>query len=155
MHKLLITYGTRPFAQRIGKVLAAAFECHYASSESFPELLLKGNFRKIPTGANPTFAHELLKLALDEDYRYVLPLGKMELQVLHETRVLFEEYGISLLLPDELLGVRLLENPPSTADIHILNRGVDMLTNETMAEPPVSGAVVLSDEGDEPILCIV
>ncbi|GHE23701.1 hypothetical protein [Sphingobacterium griseoflavum] len=154
MQKLLITYGTRPFAQRLGRMLSTRFSCHYASSEPFPELLLKGDYRKIPTGANPTFAHELLKLSLDEGYSYVLPLGKMELQVLHETRMLFEEYGVAVLLPDQLTTRLLVENPPSAVEVRIIHQGFDLLGEGRIADPSFSGVAMLSDEEDEPLLCL-
>jgi len=155
MDTILITYGTRPFAQRLGKLLSAAFVCHYASSEPFPEILLKGNYRKIPTGANPTFAHELLKLALDEGYQYILPLGRSELQPLHEARILLEEYGISLLLPEELEAYMLIENPPTELEIRVLHKGRDLVTGGKLVDESFSGATLLSDAGDEPALCIV
>lgn len=155
MDKILITYGTRPFAQRLGKHLSTKFNCHYASSEAFPDILLKGNYRKIPTGPNPTFAHELLKLALDEGYQYILPLGKMELQALHEARILFAEYDIEVLLPELLDDLLLIENPPAEMDVRIVHHGTDILTGAKIAGEPFSGAALLSDTGDTPALCIV
>lgn len=155
MDTILITYGTRPFAQRLAKQLSSTFNCHFASSEPFPDILLKSNYRKIPTGPNPTFAHELLKLALDEGYQYILPLGKMELQPLHEARILLEEYGIFVLLPEELDNCPLIENPPSALDVRIVKQGLDLLSGEQLTPIYFSGATLLSDAGDEPALCIV
>lgn len=155
MDKILVTYGTRPFAQRLGKLLSTRYTCHYASSEAFPEVLLKGNYRKIPAGPNPVFAHELLKLALDEGYRWILPLGRLELQPLQETRILFEEYGITILLPESLEYHMLIENPPADLDIKILDKGLDILSDMRVLPEAVTGAVVLSDAGEEPALCLV
>jgi len=79
MKKILITFGTRPLAMRIAKRLGADFEILYASSEDIPELLLaSGKYAKIPKGLLPTFAHEILKLSLDQQVDYVLPLGGFE-----------------------------------------------------------------------------
>ncbi|KGE15223.1 hypothetical protein [Sphingobacterium deserti] len=155
MDKLLITYGTRPFAQRLGKILSSKFACHYASCEQIPTILLKGDYRQIPTGLNPTFAHELLKLCLDEGFTRVLPLGKGELQPINETRVLFEEYGITILLPLHLEEHYILENPASSLPVHIVEQGRNILTAEELLDVTFSGVFVLADDGEEPALCLV
>src|SRR5690606_41246068 len=101
MDTILITYGTRPFAQRVGRLLSSRYEVDYGSSEPFLDILLKQNYHRIPTGANPTFAHEQLKLCLNKGYKMKLPLGKMEGQPLNEARVLIEEYGTGVVLPGQ------------------------------------------------------
>ena len=153
MDKILITYGTRPFAQRIGALLSPVYEVGYASAESFPDLLLRGNYHRIPTGANPTFVHELLKLCLDKGYQLLLPLGKLELQPLHEARILLAEYGIEVLLPSELADCPLMESP--SGELCILQEGKDLLTGEKRCDSTFSGVVMLSDSGEEALLCIV
>lgn len=153
MDTILITYGTRPFAQRVGKLLSSQYEVAYASSEPFPDILLKQNYHRIPTGANPTFAHEVLKLCLDKGYQMILPLGKMEGQPLNEARVLLEEYGITVLLPRDLENCFVLENPSGV--VRILKSGKDILTDEQLCDSYFSGVGMLSDSGEEPILCLV
>lgn len=153
MDTILITYGTRPFAQRVGRLLSARFKVTYASSEPFPDILLRQNYHRIPTGPHPAFAHEILKLCLDNGYQQVLPLGKMELQPLHEARVLMEEYGITLLMPAELETSFMLESP--SAEVHVLKSGIDMLTDNRLCEGHFSGVGMLSDSGEDPILCLV
>lgn len=153
MDTILITYGTRPFAQRVGKLLSSRYEVAYASSEPFPDILLKQNYHRIPTGANPTFAHEVLKLCLDKGYQMILPLGKMEGQPLNEARVLLEEYGITVLLPRDLENCFVLENPSGV--VRILKSGKDILTDEQLCDSYFSGVGMLSDSGEEPILCLV
>lgn len=153
MDTILITYGTRPFAQRVGRLLSSHYGIAYASSEPFPDILLKQNYHRIPTGANPTFAHEILKLCLDKGYQLILPLGKMEGQLLNEARVLLEEYGITLLLPADLQDCFILENPSGV--VHVLKSGKDMLTNEPLCSSHFSGVGMISDSGEEPILCLV
>ncbi|WP_036691877.1 hypothetical protein [Pedobacter glucosidilyticus] len=54
----------------------------------------------IPDGNKSSFAHELLSLCLDLDITLVFPLKLSEQKALAEAKVLFEEYGISLALPD-------------------------------------------------------
>ncbi len=153
MDTILITYGTQPFAQRIGRLLSSRYEVAYASSEPFPDILLKQNYHRIPTGANPTFAHEILKLCLDKGYQIILPLGKMEGQPLNEARVLLEEYGIAVLLPRDLEDCFVIENPSGA--VHVLKSGKDMLTGEQLCDSPFSGVGMMSDSDEEPILCLV
>ncbi len=54
----------------------------------------------IPEGNKLSFAHELLSLCLDLDITLVFPLKLSEQKALAEAKVLFEEYGITLALPD-------------------------------------------------------
>src|SRR5690606_3170194 len=114
---------------------------------------LKQNYHRIPTGANPTFAHEILKLCLDKGYQMILPLGKMEGQPLNEARVLLEEYGIGVLLPRDLEDCFVLENPSGV--VHVLKAGKDILTDDQLCDSHFSGVGMLSDSGEEPILCLV
>lgn len=153
MDTILITYGTQPFAQRIGRLLSSRYEIAYASSEPFPDILLRQNYHRIPTGANPTFAHEILKLCLDKGYQIILPLGKMEGQPLNEARVLLEEYGIAVLLPRDLEDCFVIENPSGA--VHVLKSGKDMLTGEQLCDSTFSGVGMMSDSDEEPILCLV
>lgn len=153
INTILITYGTRPFAQRVGRLLSSRYEVAYASSEPFPDILLNQNYHRVPTGGNPTFAHEILKLCLDKGYQMILPLGKMEGQPLNEARVLLEEYGIAVLLPRGLEDCFLLENPSGI--VHVLKSGKDMLSGEQLCDSHFSGVGMLSDSGEEPILCLV
>lgn len=153
MDKILITSGIQPFAQRVGGLLKARYQVAYASSEPFPDLLLKQGYLRIPTGANPTFAHEILKRCLDQGYRWVLPLGSMEVQPLYEAQVLLEEYGITVLLPDQPEDRFVLESP--TGALKVLHAGRDMLTDEKFPDTGFSGVGMLSDSGEEPVWCLV
>ncbi|RKO70229.1 hypothetical protein D7322_17090 [Sphingobacterium puteale] len=157
MKKILITFGTRPLAMRIAKKLAGKFEVLYASSEEIPELLLKsGNYESIPKGLLPTFAHELLKLSLDQQVDYVLPLGVFELEPLAEAKVLFEEYQIAVLVPDkDMLGTfPIIENPPAELPYVLLSKGNNLLEDD-VAENTLDGLLVRSDsEEDFALVCV-
>ncbi len=155
MKRILITYGTDALAQRIGKMLAGQFEVLYASSQPFPDVLLKQQYRKLPTAANPTFVHEVLKLALDESIDYILPLGKEELPALQEARILFEEYGQSLLMPLDLDNTLILQHPDKHMPIRLISAGADLLTQAQLTESDFSGAAVVSDSGAEVVLCLI
>lgn len=157
MKKILITFGTRPLAMRIAKKLAGKFEVLYASSEEIPELLLKsGNYESIPKGLLPTFAHEVLKLSLDQQVDYVLPLGVFELEPLAEAKVLFEEYQIAVLVPDkDMLGTfPIIENPPAELPYVLLSKGNNLLEDD-VAENTLDGLLVRSDsEEDFALVCV-
>ncbi|WP_104384948.1 hypothetical protein [Sphingobacterium sp. HMA12] len=157
MKKILITFGTRPLAMRIAKKLTGSFEVLYASSEDIPELLLKsGNYMPIPKGLLPTFAHELLKLSLDQQVDYVLPLGGFELEPLAEAKVLFEEYQIAVLVPDkDILGTfPIIENPPADLPYVLLSKGKNLLGDD-VAELAADGLLVRSDsEEDFALVCV-
>jgi hypothetical protein len=157
MKKILITFGTRPLAMRIAKKLSNRFEVLYASSEEIPELLLKsGNYVSIPKGLLPTFAHELLKLSLDQQVDYVLPLGGFELEPLAEAKVLFEEYQISVLVPDKdiLEAFPIIENPPADLPYVLLSKGADLLGAGGYGNT-LDGLLVSSDsEEDFALVCV-
>lgn len=153
MKSILITYGTQAFAQRIGRSLANDYQVAYATSEPLPDILLKQGYHRIPTGANPTFAHELLKLCLDQDCTYLLPLGKLEVAPLAEARVLLEEYGITLLLPEDISSFLVLEQPQG--DVRIIQAGKDLLTGELRSSVRFSGAALIADGGEEPAWCLI
>ncbi|KKO90873.1 hypothetical protein AAW12_13060 [Sphingobacterium sp. Ag1] len=157
MKKILITFGTRPLAMRIAKRLGADFEILYASSEDIPELLLaSGKYTKIPKGLLPTFAHEILKLSLDQEVDYLLPLGGFELEPLSTAKVLFEEYQISVLVPDKQLleTIPVLENPPADLPYRLLSKGTNLL-DSTRFERPLDGLFVASDSGEDlALICV-
>ena len=155
MQKLLITYGTRPLAQRLSKILLPEFEVFLATSEEIPSFL-SSNFPKIPTGANPTFAHEMLKLSLDKQIDFLLPLGLPEIQSLANSKILFEEYGIEVLSPNTevLETLFVLENPASSVPMSLLWNGKSLNGTANYSDS-LSGLYAISDEGDEVALCTV
>lgn len=142
---------------RIAKKLAGKFEVLYASSEEIPELLLKsGNYVSIPKGLLPTFAHEVLKLSLDQQVDYVLPLGGFELEPMAEAKVLFDEYQIAVLVPDKdiLDAFPIIENPPVDLPYVLLSKG-DNLLGDDVAENTLDGLLVRSDsEEDFALVCV-
>ncbi|MCY4778195.1 hypothetical protein ORI89_00920 [Sphingobacterium sp. UT-1RO-CII-1] len=155
MSKILITYGTRPFAQRVGHLLGEKYEVVYGSSEDFPEVLKQTNYKAIPVANTTTFAHELLKLCLDEGIDKLLPLGRSELQPLWEVRVLLAEYGVKLLVPHDLTGCLIVENPDKSLNLQVFSSGENMISKEQLDDHYFSGVGIRSDSGDELVLCLV
>lgn len=155
MQKILITYGTRPLAQRVAQMINEKFEVQFATSESIPSVLQK-QYIPIPNGVNPTFAHELLKLCLDNQINYLLALGFKELETLAEAKLLFEEYDIHLLGPDleELKELFVLQNPNKELELQLVHHGVNVLDGQSV-QFRGSGLMVLSDEGEEFALCTI
>lgn len=155
MSKVLITFGTRPLAQRIGNMLSTDYEVCYGSSEPFPDVLKNKNYRALANAANPAFVHELLKLCLDEAIDMVLPLGQAELQPLIESRVLLAEYGVELLVPQDLESCFVIENPNKDFKLQVFKEGRDIMSGELLGNEGFSGAGLLSDSGEECMLCLV
>lgn len=155
MNTLLITYATRPFAMRVVKSLAAKFTILAATSDEIPSFMTE-QYIKIPRGVNPTYAHELLKIALDKGCTYILPLGLDEVQSLAESIVLFEEYGIRVLCPDHLaLGeLNVLENPNKDLPLSLIIDQYDVLGDEKRPFA-YNGLGIVSDSGEEFILAVV
>ena len=155
MKKILITYGTRPLAQRISKLICDKFEISFASSEEVPSFL-QSQYSKIPTAVNPTFAHELLKLGLDKQIDYILPLGVFEITNLADSKILFEEYGIIVLSPDKefLDEIFILENPSPSVELQIYNQGISLDSSQELSKP-ISGLISLSDDGESFALCSI
>lgn len=156
MKKILITYGTRPLAQRVKQLVEHLFDVHFATCEEIPSILAK-NYTSIPTGSNPTFAHEVLKLSLDLGIDYILPLGKQELLPFAEAKILFEEYAIEVLVPskDKLEELFILENPNKEMGLDVFIDGRSIIQNRTLDLADFSGLGVVSDDEDEVVLCVV
>lgn len=149
MERILITYGTRPLAQRLGRLLSAEDRVHYGTSESIPQILLDtAKYLGIPHGASPAYAHEMLKRCLDHNVRLLLPLGVAEIGPLAAAKPLFAEYGIRVLIPDlyVLEELPVIENPGSQVDIDLLAAGVSLLGKAGNGSPELSGVFAFETE---------
>ncbi len=155
---ILITYGTRALAQRVAKLLEDRFQIFFASSEEIPQLLLKSaHYLKIPAALLPTYAHELLKISLDHEIDYILPLGRTEISTLMESEVLFEEYNVTILAPkrEVLAEIPAFEDPDRNMRVMLLENSLDLLTDSKINIPAdLSGLVISSDEGEEYALVV-
>lgn len=156
--RILITFGTRGLGQRIAKLLDDKFEIFFASSEEIPSLLLNsGKYFKLPAGLMPTYAHEVLKISLDHEIDYVLPLGGYEFEPLAVAKILFEEYDIKVIVPaqDVLQDYYVIENPPKDLSLTLLVDGQSLIDDFTTERPGLDGLFVVSDSGDDFALCAV
>lgn len=99
MNKVLITGGFSALAQRVAKTLENE-KVIFADSNAMPTLF-KNKFVQIPDVQKVSFVHELLTLCLDLSIDYLIPLRNKEIIALVTSKLLFEEYGITLCLPDK------------------------------------------------------
>lgn len=159
MGSILITQGTRPFAQRVARHLPAGQRIVFGAADEMPEVLLhNGNYVRLPSPRSSTFAHEMLKICLDRQVATLIPLGKLELGRLMEARILFEEYGVQLLLPERraLETLVVIENPPAQLPLMVLENGVPITDHAAgRMDAALSGVFTQSDSGDEIALCCV
>ncbi|WP_166335427.1 hypothetical protein [Sphingobacterium chungjuense] len=126
MSTILLTYGTRPIAQRIIKLLNTKHQLILATNEEIPSVLSHA-YKSIPNPANPVFAHEMLKICLDQSIDLVLPLGESEIAVLGPSTILFEEYGISILLPSMNPQLEIAKQVPSETPLQVVQNGKSLL----------------------------
>ena len=154
MKKLLITSATHSLGLRVTKLLEGKFEVLPATSEDLPSFI-QAKYYKIPKGANPTFAHELLKLALDQDCAYILPLQLAEIESLAESLILFEEYGVQVICPSKsaLQDLDVLPNPSKDLPLSLLYNTINMF-DDKQVNLAVNGLGLLSDSELDFILAV-
>ncbi|WP_140937457.1 hypothetical protein [Sphingobacterium lumbrici] len=155
MQKLLITFGTRPLAIRLSKLVQQNYEVLLSTSEEVPSVL-KDKYLTIPTGTNPTFSHEVLKLALDHNVQFMLPLGATEVQAMGESIQLFEEYGIRVICPakNELIELDVLFDPTKDLPLSIVLDSVDLISGQSVT-CAVNGLGMVSDSGEDFVLAVL
>ena len=75
---------------------ACSFELAYLLRAE--DLVFGDAFDSFPQADSFSLAHELLKFCMDEEIGVVFPLRKAEIQPLAEAKILFEEFGIELMV---------------------------------------------------------
>lgn len=97
---VLITGAASAAAFRIRRMLEFD-EVIFADHLDLPQAIFKETrFINIPGGNSASYAHQLLKICLDNQIEFILPLRLVELRPLSEAKILFEEYGIKVVVPD-------------------------------------------------------
>ncbi|RXF71012.1 hypothetical protein [Arcticibacter tournemirensis] len=97
---ILITAAATAQAYQLERMVAGERPVLFADSAELPQFMLKNRkFIKISQGSSPSFAHELLGICLDQQIVRVFPLRKEEVKALAESRTLFFEYGIEVIVP--------------------------------------------------------
>lgn len=155
--KVLITAGMHAFAQRVAKTLPLSSKIIFGAAESIPQLLINsGKYIDIPNYKNPTFNHELLKLAISEDIQVIIPLKKEEIMQLAESKELFEEYGIKVAVPslEALKTIDFFFNPGKEFIPKVVIKGRLLgEQQETISATDESGVCLFSDTGEEVLFC--
>lgn len=145
-------------AQKAGR-LATGMTLNFCDSAPIPKTLLQtGNYFQIPSGKHPSFSHELLNLSLDEDVDFLLPLRKDELLPLSETKTLYREYGIEILLPDveALKEMNLISEVDRKLVPELLLNGYTIdKKREYAALHHVSGLCLIADSIEDALLCCI
>jgi|SRR5690606_6471921 len=158
-NKVLVTHGTRPFAQRVAKFLPDKYTPLFASADEMPSVLISGgSFVQIPPAQAPSFLHQVLKTCLDHGVSDVIPLGAGELYPMAQALPLFLEYGIDVWVPhtEVLTALPLIENPPRQLPLQLLHKGKKLNGEPTVdAGEDLSGVFILSDDGEGWALCCV
>lgn len=152
----MITYGTRPLAQRLGRLLDAPERIGYGSCEAIPQFMMgTGKYLTIPHGSSPAYLHEVLKSCLDHQFDVLVPLGKVEVGPLAAGKQLFAEYGIRVLIPDisVLDELSVLENPGAGIAIDLLSDGVSLLGEGRTESPELSGVFAFEPDVPDSKLC--
>jgi hypothetical protein len=121
---VLITGAASAAAFRLRRLLEFD-EVIFADHLDLPQSIFKETrFMQIPAGDSPSFAHQLLKMCLDNHIEMVFPLRLQELRPLAEAKVLFEEYGITLVVPEVAVLDQIPVGGPARSDFIILSDGM-------------------------------
>ena len=100
MNTILLTGAADAQAYRLKQYISADFIV-FADQQELPQMPSASKKSiKIPDGSSTTFAHEILSRCLDLQISNVYPLRENEVLALSEAALLFEEYGIKLIIPD-------------------------------------------------------
>ncbi len=98
---VLITAGSHSAAYKLERLINES-EVIFADHLELPQLTFSGRkFVKIPAGNSASFAHQVLDLALNEGVKKIFPLHADEIIPFAESRQLFLEYGISVIVPSK------------------------------------------------------
>ena len=151
MSTILLTYGTRPIAQRIAKALSPHHSIILASNEEIPSVL-SNTYKSIPNPANPVFAHEVLKLCLDQHIDLVIPLGAAEIEVLGASIILLKEYGISVIIPSLTSQQPIAQHISSDTPLQIAQDGISLLDKLPTPEAAQNGVYALAGDTWLPVI---
>ena len=119
---VLITAATNSAAFQLARILNTE-DIFFASDMDIPVLTGK-RFLKIPSTASLSFVHEVLKVCLDHQILEVYPLLHDEIVELSNSRQLFEEFKIKLIIPSvNWIEKRLNDLPFISSNLFVLIDG--------------------------------
>lgn len=146
MQSILITAGTTSLALKVKNILANKFDITLGTSGDIPSIL-KNTYIQLPKENTIGYIHEILKIALDNNFNYILPLTVAEAYILSKNLIIFEEYDIKILLTEPAVMEELMtiDNPSNTMPLVLLENGVDLISGKK-TNSAWTGLGVLSDE---------
>lgn len=98
---ILITAASTAQAHKLSRFLNTEKNIFLGDSVDLPVIGFEGiTFVKIPPATSASFSHLLLAKCLDLKIEAIYPLKKAEVLALAEARLLFDEYGIKVMVPD-------------------------------------------------------
>jgi hypothetical protein len=146
---VLITGAAAAGAHRLQRILELD-QVIFADQQDLPKALFtKTQFFQIPKGDSSTFAHQLLRLALDQSIDMIFPLRRDEIAALSETKKLFEEYNIDILVPDSAELAELLKNSTAAGDEVVVVKDGMVLSGQLLEEndlPAQTGLFICPSE---------
>lgn len=93
---VLITAASTAKAYQI-KGTIQADEIILGDYEELPEMMIKsGKMIVLPNPKSASYMHEVLALCLDKGITQIYPLRNIEMQLLKEAQLLYDEYGINI-----------------------------------------------------------
>lgn len=144
MAKILITGGNSATAMKLAKMLD---QHHLVLADYGDTPLLKNEqleFISLGKENKDVTAHSLLTACLDFQVDILLPLRVFEMEALVKSRILFEEFGISVMVPQQNLDSFL---PTRKSSSIVLNNGHEVLIGVgALANEPL-GAFYQDEDG--------
>jgi len=149
MNKILVTAGTHALAYRIKNELNGKLLVSLATADDIPSIL-KDQFIKLPSISSTSIVHEILKIALDNNFTYILPLSLTEIIKLSESLTLFEEYNITILVPEfhSLRNIQTIKSPNKNLPLSLIHNGYDIISGKPSAIK-TNGLIITSDSEEE------
>ncbi len=150
MERTLITSGTSAFSQRVAKLFPEE-DLFFGDSRPIPAPFIKsGRYIPIPSPEKASFVHEILKVCLDHSITKLLPLNEEELMPLAKNNALFEEYGITILVPK----VVVLDNIPRLINPTRANCVEIIIKQSVYDKSGISGVFKVGDQGELILCCL-
>lgn len=103
MTRALVTGAVTAKAYRVKNTLPNN-EVVLGDYDALPEVMIAaGVMLKLPDPAQSSYIHEMLALCLDKEISVILPVRRVEFELLQEAGQLFSEYGITIQQVDDAL----------------------------------------------------
>lgn len=146
---VLITGAAAAGAYRLQRTLELG-QVIFADQQDLPKALFSTTqFFQVPHGNSSSFAHQILRLALDHSIDMIFPLRRDEIIALSEAKKLFEEYAIDIIVPDSGEITALLKNSTSAGDEIVVVKDGMLLSGQFLEQndlPALTGLFICPSE---------